>query len=355
MKYKSTWKGWPVLMAAWISCVAAWGQGLVMNCYGLSDASALMALDERYFAVGDDEDNVIRVYQIGGSGRPLQTLELSRFLQVEWRSPEADIEGAARLGNRIYWITSHGRNAQGEERRNRQRFFATDIHYEQGVPRLVPVGRAYQHLLTDLLLDERLRTYQLAVASTRAPKSEGALNIEGLAATLEGHLLIGFRNPIIASNALVVPLLNPQEVIMGYRARFGNPMLLDLQGRGVRSFSDWHGRFLVVGGAVGDGGESKVFEWDGKSSMATPLELPATLSKGFNPESVVLTSHGGVDAMLIISDDGNLKVGGKPQKKIKDRNLRRFRAALIPLAEYQSMSEQQAGLPKQLDVRGAVQ
>jgi hypothetical protein len=269
------------------------------------------------------------VYRFEGSGRPLQTLEVSRFLRVDWRSPEVDIEGAGRIGDRIYWITSHGRSAKGEERTSRQRIFATDINRLGGFPRLVPVGLPYLRLLPDLLADARLQPFGLPAAAELAPKSEGALNIEGLGATPEGHLLIGFRNPIIHGKALVVPLLNPSEVILGQAARLGDPQLVDLGGLGIRSISDWCGQYFMVGGASGEGGVSRLFTWDGKPGAPKPM--PAINLAGFNPESVALASRIAGDQLLLISDDGTLKMGGKLNKKIKDPNLRRFRALLLPL------------------------
>jgi hypothetical protein len=44
--------------------------------------------------------------------------------------------------------------------------------------------------------DEQLKDYELEKAEKLAPKEEGGLNIEGLTATPNGELLIGFRNPI---------------------------------------------------------------------------------------------------------------------------------------------------------------
>jgi len=50
-------------------------------------------------------------------------------------------------------------------------------------------------------------------ASHLAPKTPGALNIEGLCATPDHKLLIAFRNPLPQSKALLIPLENPEQVI----------------------------------------------------------------------------------------------------------------------------------------------
>ena len=48
-------------------------------------------------------------------------------------------------------------------------------------------------------------------------------------------MFIGFRNPVPQGKALVVPLLNPREVVHGQRAQPGESVLLDLAGRGTAS------------------------------------------------------------------------------------------------------------------------
>ena len=89
---------------------------------GLCDASAAVALDARHFVVADDEHNKLSVYRRGEAKRVGQ-VDL-KFLKAD---KESDLEGAARVGKRIYWIASHARNSAGEPRPDRQRFFATEI------------------------------------------------------------------------------------------------------------------------------------------------------------------------------------------------------------------------------------
>ncbi len=179
----------------------------------MCDASAAVALDSELFAVANDEDNAIRIYRADQGGPPVQSIELSRFLRVDRKKPETDLEAAAWLGNRIFWITSHGRNHEGKFRPNRHFFFATVWEKLGGNFQLVTSGKPYQNLLADLVRDSRLRPFKLDAASRRAPKLPDALNIEGLCATPDHHLLIGFRNPIPQGRALIVPLLNPNDLI----------------------------------------------------------------------------------------------------------------------------------------------
>ncbi|MBN8510348.1 MAG: DUF3616 domain-containing protein, partial [Burkholderiales bacterium] len=127
---------------------AAAGAAEPVSYRGLCDASAAVALDERHFAVAGDEDNRLRIYRRGEPAL-LREVALDRFLGTR-EGAESDLEGAARVGNRIYWIASLSRNAKGKARPDRQRFFATEV--EPGAPPAVrPVGRAQQRLLADLI------------------------------------------------------------------------------------------------------------------------------------------------------------------------------------------------------------
>ena len=293
---------------------------------GMCDASAAVALQGDLFAVGNDEDNTLRIYHAKEGGPPVQSLDLSGFLKVDPRFPESDLEGGAWLGDRIFWITSHGRNRDGKFRETRHRFFATSVQTTHQTTRLVPVGEPYPRLLSDLLRDPQFKTLKLSGASKRPPKDRGGLNIEGLCATPDGHLLIGFRNPIPFGLALIVPLLNPNQVIAGQTARFGSPVLLNLRGQGIRDLGLWHGKYLIVAGSPNMEGVSKVYLWPGGR---TEPELLDTIDlHEFNPEAVVVYP-GNTRSFQLLSDDGTQIVDGVPCKRLPNPMLRRFRSVWV--------------------------
>jgi hypothetical protein len=293
----------------------------------MCDASAAAGLDARTFVVANDEDNLLRVYRNDRPGEPIQAVDLSAFLRVKEKSPETDIEGAARVGRRIYWVTSHARNKDGERRPCRERFFAAEIVGDGDALRLVPYRHAYAHLLRDLLAEPALKPFGLSAASRKAPKEPDAFNIEGLSASPEGHLLLGFRNPVPGGLALLVPLLNPEGLTRGQPARFGPPLRLDLDGRGIREIT-WTGHdFLIVAGAFDGAGRSRLYRWAGPGSM--PVRLRGVNLKGFNAEAAVTYVERGQETIQLLSDDGTKSVGGIPCKELSRPEERSFRSAWV--------------------------
>ncbi len=294
---------------------------------GMCDASAAVALTDKLFAVASDEESVIRVYDRDQPGPPIQSINLSAFLDLDARKPESDLEGAARVGDRAYWITSHGRNKSGRERRSRDRFFAVQIVTNAQRVELKMLGKPYEHLLDDLMRDPKLKPFNLAAASQLAPKARGALNIEGLSATPEGSLLIGFRNPIPGGKALLVPMLNPDAVVHGQTAKFGEPILLDLGGLGIRDMAYWDGQYAIIAGPFDGKGPSHLYEWLGGTS--TPRRVKHTHLKGLNPEAIIFYPDKGGEQFQLLSDDGKKLVNGKPCKELAEPSRQHFRSVWI--------------------------
>lgn len=200
------------------------------------------------------------------------------------------------------------------------------MKFEDGKVTVNHSGKPYNGLLDDLIAEPKLAAYGLKEAAELAPKSPGALNIEGLAATPEKHLLIGFRNPIPGGKALVIPLLNPNNVIEGARAEFGSPSELDLGGLGIRSLGYYEGRYLIVAGVYGEGGGSKLYEWNGKEK---PHLVEHVSFESLNPEGVAFHHANGTSEYFVLSDDGSVEVDGCACKKLKEAALKRFRGRVI--------------------------
>jgi hypothetical protein len=310
---------------------------------GMCDASGAVPLSAKLFAVADDEGNVLRIYDADRGGAPLASVDVSDGLDLpqpkvkkkkrnkpgktkKKRAPETDLEAATRVGELALWLTSHGRNSGGKLKHERHRLFATTRPKEGA--ELPVVGVPYQTLLDDLAADPRYAVFGLQHAGELAPKQPGGLNIEGMTERPEGGVLIGFRNPVPKGKALMVPLLNPLEVVHGESPRFGDPVTLDLGGLGVRSLSFWHGRYLIAAGHYDQGAPSQLYTWDGGQK----LERVRTLDfRRFNPEAFYSPEER--EEFLVLSDDGSLSVDGEDCKKLRDGSHKRFRGVWVTLPQ----------------------
>lgn len=292
--------------------------GQELRFTGACDASGAVPIDRNTFALVDDEDNILRVYDARRGGPPLRELDLSPQIP---QKPEADFESATRAGDDAYFLSSHGRSKKGAIKEERLVFFSTNIPAAGQLLRVI--GEPYNGLVQALVKDVRFAPFGLQAAAQLAPNVEGGLNIEGMTATPKGSLLIGFRNPIPQQRALLVELLNPAQVPWGDEPKFSAPITLPLEGRGVRALSWWHGEYLIVAGPL-DAGPSQLYRWGGPGKEPRPLALDLG---GLNPEAFFTPEER--DEFLIISDDGTELVGSEPCKKLKDANLKGFRARWV--------------------------
>ena len=276
------------------------------------DASAAAGISgTTLFAAASDEDSVLRVYDRAAPGAPVSVLDIAPFLDLaNPAKPETDIEGAAQLGEQMYWIGSHGRNKQGDVKTNRQRFFATTVDRTGAVVTLKFAGRPYKDLIADLSAAPALAQFGLAAAAEAKlpPEDPGGFNIEGLAPAREGgHLLIGFRNPVPQGKALIVRLENPAALVKGTAAaaQLSVGGVLELEGRGIRAleFVPSLDLCLVLAGAFNDAQEFRLYEWTGRpDAPARPLTDNITELK---PEELIVVDATKREITLqLLSDDG---------------------------------------------------
>lgn len=299
---------------------------------GVCDASAAVTVDDSHFIVGNDEDETLSLYTTDGSTmKVIQRFNFSSYLRSH-PDHESDIEGAARSGDRIYWITSHGRSRKGKRRSNRYRLFATDI---TGVPPGLQLqwGGHYDHLIQDMLERDAWddespitgETIDLIAQATQLerkkagelrPKKTG-LNIEALAvAPDQGGLLIGFRNPLVQGKALVLNLKNPDALLSnsGARARFSKPVYIDLDGLGLRSMAYDVSRkvFFIIAGPKKNVGPFKLFRWNGMHDPSPVFVRELLHAKRSYPEALLIRG----DQAQVLNDEGRRKIGKRKCKTV---------------------------------------
>ena len=277
-----------------------------------SDASTAIPIDSDYMFVGDDENQIIRIYHRKQSGDPLVEFDITPHLELtdieNGRPREVDVEGSTRVGNRIYWIGAHSHANIAEARTNRSRIFTTDVSGNGLASTLTYAGR-YDYLKLDLVNwdasnghGKGAHYYGFAASTAEGvdPKSPdgSGFNIEALAIGPSGAGYIGFRAPLASpasrTHALIIPVLNFASLATGTgsggSAVFGTPIELDLYGRGIRSMESVGGNYLIVGGIPGDfqgayPKDFRLYSWTGN-----PADRPqerATDLTGLNPEGII--------------------------------------------------------------------
>lgn len=349
------WGWWALLLIGGLALAGlqptrAWAaepQVVVHN--GPCNASTALPAGGGLFVVADDEEQApvtLRLYRSGQAGPAVGegTIPAEAVAPVKDGHPELDLEASARIGPLAYWIGSHGAAERkgkpgkgegpiGEPRPNHRRLFATSLGVRADGKTMAltvePVGRPYTTLIEDLSADDRYARLGLAAAALRPAKAKGGLNIEGLASTPKGTLLIGFRNPLPEGKALLATLTNPNAVLGGERAVFADPVLLDLGGGGIRSLERVNTNLLIVAGpAEGSKGKtppSALYRWSGQFEDA-PVRLRSfgPMAGGpVNPEALFVEGN----TLVVLSDDGNLERDGKacgdrPKAKQTFRELR---------------------------------
>jgi hypothetical protein len=112
-----------------------------------------------------------------------------------------------------------------------------------------------------------------------------------------------------------------------FSAHLGDPILLDLGGRGVRSieYVETEKLYLISAGPPGDVGSFALFRWRGPGTQEL-VEIELSPLKDLNVEALAFLS--GNSKILALSDDGGALVDGKECKEAP-LNQRSFRGRWI--------------------------
>jgi hypothetical protein len=285
---------------------------------GASDASTAIDVGDGYIVVGDDESNILRLYNTVSSGGPVKTWDFT----TEIGASSIDIEAAARLGDTIYWTGSMGNNSDGSVKAARSTLFTTTVS-GSGASTELTLGGVYLNLRNDLIAWDQANGDRFGFAAGAAdgqiPKEINGFNVEGLDFSADGGTAyLGFRAPLLPQTdrqqALVVPVTNLTSLVGGGGpAIFGTPMLWNLGGLSVREIRrNASGQFLVIAGGYAEGGDFFLYSWDGN-----PAHQPAKL------DTVVPQPEGAWEAIVglpgtlangatfqLLQDDGDVNFYG---------------------------------------------
>jgi len=274
------------------------------------EPSAVQQLaDGRVLVVEDEASRAISVMSIGDDGRliedPVAGMKLMRGLGRKLN----DLEGlSADDDDFIYAITSHSNDGSGERSQDREQLLRFRV---QGAN----AGDISDH--TDLrgALSSAGEVRNAIETASGDTVDFDDINIEGLAYHREtGQLLLGLRAPMAGQRSIILSIENPHAVFEDdARPAFGEPILLDLSGGGIRalSFDRVLDAFLIVNeiDTGKDGDVSQLWTWSGERDEApVPISLPGIINLD-NVESIDSISVHGEDRLLVTSDEGNAKKG----------------------------------------------
>ena len=276
-----------LVLLALLAVVPASGTSAI-EYRGLCEASAGAFITDTHFAVASDETNRLHIYE-RGKPDPVGTADMQGFTSFD----KSDLEGAARIGDRVYWISSHSFNSKGKDNAKRKVFFATKVEVVGGKPTLTGVGQPIKSMRD-----------ALAAAAGVKPSE---MNVEGLAATPQGELLIGLRAPLNAGKAIVVPFKNPAAVVdQGAQPDFGASVTVDLEGRGIRSMeligANPAQYIIAAGSSVDKEMEFALFRWTGPGG--TREKIDGVNLGSIKPEGVMAVPNQRM--VQLLSDDGDV-------------------------------------------------
>lgn len=292
-------------------------------------------MGDGYFINFDDETNFARLYKAGTSGCALKKWNLTSALGL---TAEADFEDAARIGNDILLISSHGRDKSGNYETDRYRFARLTVTGTGANVQLAVAGHTktlVQSMLNSAnwqqpdaevisLISSRSKLQTQTVANL-APKIDG-LNIEGIA-QLPGatpRVAIGLRNPLINNEAILVTLENPLQAATGATPVFGQAIRLNLNGLGIRAMA-WsaseNAMYIVAGHINSDpAAEFFLYRWNGLPGYPTQFLSQISHASGGSIEAILV--HEGQNALRLIVDQGAVLINGTENKALPEAQQR---------------------------------
>lgn len=305
---------------------------------GIADASTCIDVGNNYIIGADDEANSVKLYHKDSSGYILNSYDIGTPMGI---TEEGDFEASVVKGSRAYWISSLGNSASGNIKPSRHRFFATDIAGSGSSTTLSYVGSYSMRSSVISWGDSHSYDFSSSAANGMIPKQIDGFNVEGLCLGVNNTTLyIAFRAPLVPisnrTKALICPVTNFETWFNNGSPsgspNFGNPIELDLGGRGIRSIEqNANGQFLIVAGSYDSNHNPALYEWNG-NALSAPVLLTADLT-GLNPEGIVSFPSPFYNGSVVelMSDDGTEIPynDGIENKLLANPNYRKYRTVKI--------------------------
>lgn len=287
---------------------------IFLTLTGIYEPSAIQQLpDGRFLVVEDEKKHPFSLLTLNHDGSVDSTpLKPGLFDAGDdfWKLD--DLEGLALdHSGFIYALTSHSRDADGDEKKSRDKLVRFRIEGKHVVAPVVSKGLKKALVAKHPVLAR--------AAEIRDVKDSGGLNIEALEITpdnLSGQqrLLIGFRSPLLDERAIIASVENPAEIFeTGEPPRVAAQLItLDLGGNGIRGMS-WipslDGYLLISGPVAREQIHFQLWFWSGQAD-APARRVSAPGLPGFeHAEGVSPAVIDGRQCIVIVSDDGSRAEG----------------------------------------------
>lgn len=278
------------------------------------EPSAVQQLpDGRILVVEDEALRSISVLSVSRDGQLVEDPATDLRLIRGFGRKLSDLEGLSSDGQGfIFATTSHSLTKDGGSPSSRNQLLRFQIQGSNVADLTVYEG------LRDTLQNAESLKDAIEADTGRRPDFED-LNIEGLAFNPSAQTLkLGLREPMVADKSIVLVIQNPEQVFVAdVEPRFGKPVLLDLEGGGIRalSYDPILNAFLIVNEIKDETGTkvSRLWLWSGEpSEQPEPIHLPSMISLN-NVESIDSVVINGEQRLILMSDDGDA-TAGRPAK-----------------------------------------
>ena len=277
---------------------------------GIYEPSGVQQLEDgRLLIVEDEPTRALSIVEFRPDGSLAENVALDNRLLSSFRRKLNDLEAVTMsAGGFVYAITSHSRTKKGVREQAREQLLRFKIRGNDLVDSGVYMG------LTDRL--KKSGVFERALEnSVDKNVSFQVINIEALNFDKEGRrLLLGFREPLIDGKSMIVVVENPVGMFeRGEQPKFAEDViLLDLEGGGIRSlaYDPVKDLYLMVNEARGADGKNhfQLWSWTGAfDEQPTRVELRGMTGLE-NVESIAPVIINGESKLLIVSDDGDIKM-----------------------------------------------
>ncbi|MDO9008183.1 MAG: DUF3616 domain-containing protein [Thiobacillus sp.] len=275
---------------------------------GLYEPSSIQQLaDGRFLVVEDEKSHPFSLVTISTAGEVSSTPLLPPAGDdAGWKLDDLEALALDRAGY-VYALTSHSRDAEGDEKKARDKL----VRFR------VEGGRMVEPMLVRGLKPALVRVNPALAAAADIPdvKSSGGFNIEAMEISADGQqLLVGFRSPLLEQRAIIACVENPAAIFERCEPpRVARDLItLDLGGDGIRGLAYLPALdgYLVISGPVArQQVHFQLWFWSGLAGAPARRVSVASLPGFEHAEGVSSAVIDGRQRIIIVSDDGSRKEG----------------------------------------------